>query len=297
VSSSRSDPGDNRKVIDYWENAHAMGDADTFLAHPMVQAYVSIRADRSLAARLDVAGDEIERRTSPGDRVVSVGCGAAGKEMVLAQRFPDRQFVGLDIAEGTLANGRDTAAEKGIANLDLEVGDFNDLRLQVDSVAMILGLGAIHHVANLEAFWTECGRALRPGGSVVAQEYVGPSRFQWTRAQLELCNAAMDELVPEDHKVHHTVVERVPVEIMLELDPSEAVRSDEILATCREQMEVVDYRGAGCSLLQPILVDQLHTFEPRNWRHNRILAELFAREDELMRAGVLGDSFAMFVAT
>jgi hypothetical protein len=84
---------------------------------------------------------------------------------------------------------------------------------------------------------------------------------------------------------------------MLAADPSEAVRSSEILPTCKAGGFVVSgYASAGCALLQPVLMYQVHTFDPRNWEHNLVLATLFREEDRLMRAGVLGDDFAMFVA-
>jgi len=80
-------------------------------------------------------------------------------------------------------------------------------------------------------------------------------------------------------------------------DPSEAVRSHEILSTLRAAgFTVPAYAGAGCALLQPVLMHQIQTFEPRDWEHNFRLMSLFREEDRLMRAGVLGDDFAMFVA-
>ena len=179
----------------------------------------------------------------------------------------------------------------------VELGDFNALTLQENSIQVLLGLGAIHHVENLEGLWAQTRGALTEGGAVLAQEFVGPDRFQWTQAQLSACNHAMDTLVPDEHKPHHAKVERIPVADMIAADPSEAVRSSEILATCTDAGFTIDsYNSAGGALLQPIMMHQVDSYDPRDWQHNLVLARLFAREDELMAQGVLQDDFAMFVA-
>ena len=87
------------------------------------------------------------------------------------------------------------------------------------------------------------------------------------------------------------------LETLLAQDPSEAVRSHEILPTLRAAgFTISAYAGEGCALLQPVLMHQIQTFDPRDWEHNHRLMTLFREEDRLMRAGVLGDDFAMFVA-
>ena len=211
--------------------------------------------------------------------------------------LPDRSFVGLDIAAKTLDRARAECAGAGPTNLEFEEGDFNRLELESDSFQTILGLGAIHHVENLEEFWVACARALRSGGAVLAQEYIGPDRLQWTDEQRQAGDRALAEIVPMRHQPHHHTIEPTPIDAMLQLDPSEAVRSTEILPTCKAAGFAIDgYAGAGCALLQPVLMNQITTFDPRDWQHNLVLARLFAEEDRLTQQGVLGDDFASFVA-
>lgn len=294
-----SEARDNaERTAQFWDQAHADGGgADSLLEHAVVQGYVSLRAFGSTMGHLDAAIGEIRARTQPGARILSVGCGSAAKERVIAAALPDRTMIGVDIATETLARAREQAAAEGLTNLELSHGDFNALDLEADSVDMILGLGAIHHIDKLEEFWVQCRRALRPGGCMLAQEYVGPSRFQWSDAQIEHGNRALRETVPVEHQVHHREVVRVPVEKVVAIDPSEAVRSGEIVATCRDsELTIQDYHGCGCSLLQPVLMKQAHTFDPQNWEHNHVLFTLFRDEARLIEEGVLGDNYAMFVA-
>ena len=74
----------------YWDTWHA-GDspADSLLAHPIVQGYLSLRAFGSMRGHVEVAIEEIERRTRPGARILSVGCGGAGKEKAICRALPD----------------------------------------------------------------------------------------------------------------------------------------------------------------------------------------------------------------
>jgi SAM-dependent methyltransferase len=296
-----SRPSDDAgRVVDFWTRQHERedrGSHDNFLAHPLVQGYLCLRAVGGLIGLLDAVANQIRDRTTPGARLYSPGCGRADKELFLAAAFPDREFVAMDITPAILELARAEAARRGLRNVRFEAGDFNRLELEPRSFDVVLGLGSIHHVEALERFWSEVRRALRPGGMVMAQEYIGPNRFQWNETQVREGTRVLRELVADEHKVHHRDVRPVDLALLVGDDPSEAVRSRDILPTLRAAgFSVPGYAGAGCALLQPVLMHQIQTFDPRDWEHNHRLMTLFREEDRLMRAGVLGDDFAMFVA-
>ena len=290
----------SRSVVDFWTRQHEradLGPHDNFLSHPLVQGYLCLRAVGGLISLMDALGNQIRDRSRPGARIFSPGCGKGEKELILAAAFPDREFVGLDITPRILELAREDAERRGLANIRFEEGDFNQLDLEPRSFDLVLGLGSIHHVEALEAFWEQVRRALRPGGMVLAQEFIGPNRMQWNEVQVREGTRVLRELVPEEHKVHHHEVRPVALEVLLADDPSEAVRSSEILSTLRAAgYAIPGYAGGGCALLQPVLMHQIQTFSPQDWEHNHRLMTIFREEDRLMRAGQLGDDFAMFVA-
>ena len=263
----------------------------------MVRAYMTLRAVGAIVDPIDIVCSELARRTSPGSRVVSLGSGRGHNERRFASHLRDREFVCIDVAEQVVERAREAAQREGLENLRFQVGDFNELELEPDSCDAIVCIAAIHHVEALERFWNACRLALRRGGAVLAQEYIGPSRMQWTDAQVVHGTRVLGELVPDEHRTGGGRVERPPLDVMLREDPSEAVRSSEIMATCAVAGFTIDaYAGAGGGLLQPVLMHRIDTFDPRNWRNNRVLAGLFEEEDRLMGEGVLGDDFAMFAA-
>src|SRR5690606_20956248 len=192
---------------------------------------------------------------------------------------------------------RSELAAASQANPAVYVADSNGLVLERGAFRAILGLGAIHHVERLEEFWAACAQGLAADGAVLAQEYVGPSRFQWTDAQVAAGDRALRELVPERYRTHHRRIQRPSIEAMLEIDPSEAVRSAEIVSTCEQAgFRIEGYAGAGCALLYPVLMHQIGAFDPRSWEDNHVLAGLFREEARLMDRGELDDDYAMFVA-
>lgn len=288
------------RARDHWNRSHVEEDGGlegNFLNHPMVQTYISLRAHGTIDGHLKVLIAELRNRTAPGDQLVSVGCGLGDKERVLARALPDRHFLGLDFADSAVAQATGLASADGLTNLSFRVGDFNALELERSHYRAVLGLGAIHHVENLEGFWAAAAEALTPDGLLFAEEYVGPNRLQWTDAQLEAASTALRELVPEPLKPMHQIAYRPKVERMLAIDPSEAVRSAEILPTLDAAgYELLGAARAGCALLQPVLINQIGAYDPRNWEHNLVLSRLFEREDQLIRDGVLGHDFVGFVA-
>lgn len=291
---------DSGRVVDFWTERHSRPDGgshDNFFSHPMVAGYVSLRAFGSWIGQLEAVCVQIAERTGPGARIFSPGCGRCDKELHIAAQFPDREFVAMDITPGILELARAEADRRGVRNLVLHEGDFNRLDLEPRSFDIVLGLGSIHHVEALEAFWEAVRRALRPGGAVLAQEYVGPNRLQWTEAQRREGSRVLEEMIPDEHKPVHRRVVPVPVAEIIAADPSEAVRSRDIVPTLKTGgFDLQGYVGVGCSLLQPVLMDQIGTYDPQNWDHNHLLTALFREEDRLLRAGVLEDDFAGFVA-
>lgn len=294
-------PSRHARTVAHWTGQHLGGapvaDGDVF-GHPLVRACMTLRAVGAIVDPVDLVAAELERRTEPGARVISVCCGAGQNERHLAARLRDRELIGIDLAPEVVEHANAAAERAHLTNVRFVTGDADDLDIGRRCCDAVVGIAAIHHIAALETFWDRCRRALRPGGAVLAQEYVGPSRMQWTAAQCEHGSRALAELVPDEHKTDHDVVRPPPVDVVEGIDPSEAVRSAEILPTCRAAGFLLErYAGAGGALLQPVLIDQIHTYDPRDWAHNAVLATLFREEDRLMSAGVLGDDFAMFVAT
>jgi hypothetical protein len=79
-------------------------------------------------------------------------------------------------------------------------------------------------------------------------------------------------------------------------DPSEAVRSADILKVVGERLDVVARHDIGGGLLQFLLSGICGNFRPEDPGSMAVLDMLFGVEDALMAAGDLGSDFVLLVA-
>lgn len=270
---------------------------DGFLDHPLVHAYTSMRTLGGLFRHIDSVIAEIRTRTEPGARVFSLALRGAERELEVAQALPDRRFDVVDVSRERVDAALGEVERRGLGNIDVRVDSPDQPALERGAYSIVTGQYSIHFLEDVERFWQACHDALHPGGTILAQEHIGPGRLRWTEAQVEAANHALDDLVPDAHKVHHRAVDTALTDELLRSEPLAAARSDELVTTCEQAgFEVVTNIGGGCALLHPVLVKQIDTYDPANWEHNHVLSRLFAEEARLMDEGVLGHSFAMFIA-
>jgi SAM-dependent methyltransferase len=81
---------------------------------------------------------------------------------------------------------------------------------------------------------------------------------------------------------------------VIAVDPSEAVRSAEIMPVLQTMFDVVEFRPLGGAILQFLLADIAGNFETEDGE--RLLQMLFTIEDTLMATGDLPSDFAYIVA-
>ncbi|MCB0254105.1 MAG: class I SAM-dependent methyltransferase [Anaerolineae bacterium] len=82
---------------------------------------------------------------------------------------------------------------------------------------------------------------------------------------------------------------------VIAVDPSEAVRSAEIVPLLRQHFDILEYKPLGGTILQFLLADIAGNFQ-RDETGPRLLEMLFTIEDTLIDAGHLDSDFAYIVA-
>ena len=157
---------------------------------------------------------------------------------------------------------------------------------------------SLHHVAALEKVLRAVRAALKPGGYFLINEFVGPRQFQFPDRQLAVVRELLDAL-PERLRLDSTTG-RVKTEYIRQSvahwnrwDPSEAVRSDEIVPLLRRTFDValeLPYGGTVLNLLLEHIVQNWDLREPRDVELFRLLART---EDLLLRTGALANDFTV----
>ena len=149
------------------------GSHDAFLAHPLVHAYTSMRTLGNLHRHIESVIAEIRTRSDPGARVFALAWRGAEREVEVAAALPDRQFDVVGVSAERIGAARQLVERRGLTNIELRVDDPDDLSLPKGAYSVVTGQYSIHYVQALESFWQACHAALRPGGVILAQEYVG----------------------------------------------------------------------------------------------------------------------------
>lgn len=298
---------DTARVREHW-GKKALEDAETrqattWMNHPVIaREYIN----RKISGDPDVNWLEYVRRTHVPATLgtgVTLGCGDGGLERHALALGLCGRFDAFDIAEGAIAVARQRARNEGVDDrIDYRAVDINEIRLDAAAYDIAFCSMSAHHFSRLEHVFEQVRTALRPGGLFVLNEFVGPSQFQWTDWQLEIVNdllailpAAYRRAVPEPHRLKEVYV-RPTIEEMNRIDPSESIRSAEIIPLLRDYFDIVERIDYGGTILQLLVEDIAGNFSTEKTEDRALLALLCHFESTLIQHGVLPSDFSFVVA-
>ncbi|XP_070573039.1 putative methyltransferase DDB_G0268948 [Ptychodera flava] len=107
-----------------------------------------------------------EKLAPPHTLAVDVACGTGEGTRLHADRFPE--VIGTDISPSQIAEAK--AIEK-FPNVSYQVAAAESLPFKPNSVDLVTVASAIHWFADLEKFYNEVDRVLRPGGCLAVYTY------------------------------------------------------------------------------------------------------------------------------
>ncbi len=234
-------------------------------------------------------------------RALSLGCGGGTKEMAWAATGTFRAIDAYDTSENRVRSAREEAARRGLAPLiNFRVGDAYDIPLERGSYDVILTEDSLHHFTPLDPLLRRIHHALAQDGFFVLNEFVGPSRFQWTDRQIEAVNGLLS-LLPTRYKIlGNSGLTKLPVIRpsrlgMILKDPSEAVESSRILPLLHQRFDVKEVRGYGGAVLHLLFADIAHHFLAPDEEARRLLRLCFEVEDFLLERGDVGHDFVVAI--
>jgi 2-polyprenyl-3-methyl-5-hydroxy-6-metoxy-1,4-benzoquinol methylase len=286
------------------QNIWKPGEIRHWLQHPLVQERINSKVVEGVGG--DRFSSFLKRHLNgklPVERALTLGCGQGELERGLSKYQFARIHEGVDLTAHAIRLAEEAAQAKGLQHIQYRVADLNTIALTPDAYDVIFGVSSIHHVENLEHLFSQVRQALRPTGYLFLDEYIGPAKFQWTDDQLHLMNeqlalmpAHLRRDVTQPGKLKDKVA-RKTLRFMNESDPSEAVRSSDIVPTLSQYFRIVEFKGYGGSLLHDLLEDIAGNFAEANPGSLDYLTRLFQLEDTLIESGRLSHDFAVIVAT
>ena len=231
--------------------------------------------------------------------IASVACGAGAADRQALVTGLAHQVDGFDFSEGSLQAAEKQAADEGFAGrLHYRKHDFNKEPIPNGgrSYPLIIIFGGLHHAANLESVLDELERVLAPNGLIFFNEYIGPNRFQYSSDHMEMLNRIIS-LLPRDFCQSESYTREDAV-LLAENDPSEAVRSEEIIDRVTERFAILDRCDYGGSILYPmwasVLVREKLMFASQVSR-TPVLQSLMLLEETLTGQGILPPLFSQCV--
>jgi SAM-dependent methyltransferase len=108
----------------------------------------------------------------PPGRVLDLGTGTGSAALIVANRFPEADVVGVDIAEGMLAEARSNTPLELADRVRFQPADGSELPFTDGSFDLVV-------LANMIPFFDELARVVAPGGRVVFSFSAGPETPIW----------------------------------------------------------------------------------------------------------------------
>ena len=107
--------------------------------------------------------------------VLDVGTGTARIPILICQRCPDLQILGIDLAKNMLEIGARNIETAGLQQqISLELVDSKNLPYQDGQFDMVMSNSLVHHLPDPIPFFTEIKRVLRPNGAIFIRDLLRP---------------------------------------------------------------------------------------------------------------------------
>jgi SAM-dependent methyltransferase len=291
-----------QRVAEYWATDHKIDLPRSWMDHPVIRSliYERVTGNTSLSAIEWFQKTYLPR---PVDAALSIGCGLGAFERNAIQMKIAERISAIDISPGAIETARREAARAEVDRvISYEVLDLNTEALPRAVYSVVFGLSSIHHILNLDHAFEQIYRSLKPGGLLFLDEYIGPRQFQTPPHVTAIINRELSRF-PESRRkslyVEGAIVNSyTPPTIaqMNEIDPSEAIRSDQIVEKVAKRFDILEFRPYGGGILHMMLSGIAGNFSPDNSEDVAILQRLFALELELEKAGQIQSDFAAIVA-
>ncbi len=236
---------------------------------------------------------------------LNAGCGHGELERLILKRKITEKMDGFDISAKAVERARENAAQEGMGeqiryfHADANYLENSDLRDQYD---VIFAAMALHHFSELEKCLEGFREKLKPGGLFITNEYIGPTRFQWTDIQLEAANRLLACFPMElkrnlrDPQNYKREVLRPSLSFMKKHMAFESICSERIVPALKDCFEILDRKNYGGTLLHLVFEAIMGNFKEETNREHAVMVRMAIEyEKSLLDYGVLQHDHALLI--
>ena len=185
----------------------------------------------------------------PFRRALSIGCGTGPLERPIVSLGIASHVTAVDESANAVGFAKSAATEAGMGGkINYLVWDGRQVLRETSGWDAIFFHESLHHFDRLEELFALIRAALRPGGILFLDEYIGPSRDEWSWRKLLFPNLVY-RCLPRD--LRRTKIIRAPV---TEDDPTEMICSSQIGPLVRRKFDILEWKNYGGNLMSLIYV-------------------------------------------
>jgi SAM-dependent methyltransferase len=226
----------------FWDAESERHSHTSWLEHPEFSLY-ALRQIDPVNAEWPVDWFQIWLRGRRFRRGLSIGCGTGAFERDIASHNLCDEIFAFDASYASLRAACNQRRNGDSSRVHYFAADFNRVALPRRTFDIVFFHQSLHHVETLEGLLSEVMASLRRGGLLYLDEYIGPSRFDWTDERLRPHRTAFAAL-PDAMRAAPDL--ELPIQ---QDDPSEAVRSSEILPLLQVGFDIAAFRPYGGNIL------------------------------------------------
>lgn len=224
---------------------------------------------------------------------VSVGFGNGQKEFELIKEGIVKKFTLFELSDIRIEMAREQARKLGFEDkVNFVNGDcFN--YVFTEKVDFVHWDNSLHHMFNVDDAVKWSYQILEHEGIFYMNDYVGPTRFQWSDDVLKLCtrirNVLPDIYLKDPHdptKLIDRTVSPPDAKKIEETDPSEAVDSSRILETVKKYFPNAEVTLTGGTVYHAGLNDILSNIDESDMKDKAILDLLLIIDEFATKSGI-----------
>ena len=124
-----------------------------------------------------------ELEKEPFYDLLDCGCGTAPMLTLLHEKYPEKHLTGIDITPKMI----EAARAKQMDNVELLVGDCENLPFEDNSFDAVICCQSFHHYPNVQDFFNSVYRVLRPDGRLVLRDMtMNTAAVRWLCNHIEM---------------------------------------------------------------------------------------------------------------
>jgi ubiquinone/menaquinone biosynthesis C-methylase UbiE len=122
----------------------------------------------------------------PQGLILDAGTGTARIPILMSQRRPQWQIIGIDLARSMLEVGYKNVEQSGLQHqIKLELVDAKQLPYPDEHFDMVVSNSLIHHLPDPLPFLRELNRVLKPNGAILLRDLMRPDSLETLEAIVE----------------------------------------------------------------------------------------------------------------